>query len=318
MGKQRMFTIPFRGDLAAHPIYIRDARRIYRAWSRGRRRITSAMMLIYLHVGVFGVWFIFFSQAMLFPTIERQPDIIYSVNGGIIAALFLLSLLLNFALDFISMQAANRSISEEISRGRWDLLRMTPLKLPGILEAKHQVAQLQAWRSMLLVSGMRGAVLSLLAFSYGPLPLLMVGESQFLAGMVRTIVAEPLAMLLLLGLLGFGAAMYLAEPLWRMKAMTALGVMVSSYADSPPLATLASFGVITVVWIAQLIIAFSLMVGLGALVLPFLFLIHLQFFALLLLLLLTGCIAAAMIYGFYLLVCRWSLRHALRRIAHFN
>ncbi len=77
-------------------------------------------------------------------------------------------------VDCAGIAVAVGGISGELITGRWDLLRLTLLRVERLIAAKHGTAQIRAWRLMALVVGVRVGAVTLLVFMYTAPIFLMV------------------------------------------------------------------------------------------------------------------------------------------------
>jgi hypothetical protein len=222
--------------------------------------------------------------------------------------MLMLSLLGGGVLDFISLFTSVSAISHEITSGRWDLLRLTALNDQGLVAAKQAAAQVRVWPRLMAFVGMRlalivvGFLLLLRSFN------LDVSREQVLNSLFTSLALIVLALI------------YLAEPFWRVQAMTALGILMSVRERHAATSLLWSGFSLLAIWLLQalvvgtvaiavvllLVVSFSLLEGGGA---------HL----------LAVCYDSVMlavflsaIYGYNHLLERWSMRRALTRIARLN
>jgi hypothetical protein len=105
------------------------------------------------------------------------------------------------------------------------------------------------------------------------------------------------------------ALILIFEPLWRMRAVTALGMAISARTSSVGSAALAAGVAVVAFWIVQLILLF-LVVFVGLIVSP----IYLFPIVRLVFLPLFVALVSAIFYGLYVVTTRWSLRSAVRRL----
>ncbi len=308
-----MISTPFTPDVDRHPVFVRDVRRARWGVSPDDLRRYSWRVALITQVVIVLVWLLlialFFFSAP--PYIRNGETFLFVTSFNAAGLLMAATILAGLVLDFASMQAAVHSISGEVNARRWDLLRLTALHVQGIARAKYAVAQLRVWRMTVIMVSARVAAVWIMVLIYFVLPPLMLGPYAF--DHLAAFLAAPLQNIVLLGIGVFTAIVYILEPYWRMKAMTALGMMISTYELNTALAMLAGAGVIFAVLLLQLMIAASLMFGLGLLVTPF----FIAGSALLVLgyLLLSAVVVGLTIYGFYSIVSRWGLRRAVWRIA---
>lgn len=307
---------PYTGEMLRHPLFGREVRGMKPAWQPSQFRQTSRRVVLVVHAVIFAVWLLL---ALLIVGPGRPSELNTYVSRGmnlIVGA----AVLLDAILDFVCLQGAVKTISGEVTAGRWDLLRLTALSDRGIVRAKHAGARLRVWRATMIVASVRAAAVNLLLFNVLILPYLVFGENSSAAGLIDSLISDPFGTLLTFAGIGITFVVYIVEPFWRAQAMTALGMVLSAYIQSVPLALLAGLGVILAVWLVQVIIVIALVVGLGiglgAVFSPLLFGSSLFVFALYLM---VACLVTALtIYGFYMLVQTWSLRRVWNRIQNAN
>jgi len=222
-----------------------------------------------------------------------------------------LSLLAAPALDFVSISTALGSIHGEITAGRWDLLRLTLLPNPQIVAAKHTAAQVRVWRATMLITALRTATVLI-----GTLNLLLLAfnDPYFMRGVSF---GEWISLLVLLLTGGVTCAIYLLEPLWRMRALTALGVAISARTDHATSAALLGIGAIAVLWIAQIMLLIFLLAGLSMLFLP-LGLIETSLGLAICTPVAFVALLIVVVRGFFSIIQTWSLRRAERWVARIH
>lgn len=292
---------------ARHPVFRRDVRRIRWGASETAFRDYSRGVLLRVQVVILCVWLALAGLGYITtPDFMRSAERLTLDAGNAAGILLALLIPAGLALDFISVRAALDSISGEVSAGRWDLLRLTSLHGEGISRAKHAVAQLRAWRGVLVLGGARFAAAWIYCVSYG---LLYLTNPVWVSGTP----SRPLESALFAVVIVFTLTIYVLEPLWRMKAMTALGMVISTYVLNTPAAMLVGVGMILVVWLAQLVVLVVLFIGLTIFATPIYF--SASFIAAFLYLLLAGFITALTIHGFYAIMQSWCLRRVVRRIS---
>lgn len=307
---------PYTGEMLRHPLFGREVRGMKPAWQPSQFWHTSRRVVLVVHAVIFAAWVLL---ALLIVGPGRPGELNTYVSRGmnliVGAAVFL-----DAILDFVCLQGAVKTISGEITAGRWDLLRLTALSDRGIVRAKHAGARLRVWRATMIVASVRAAAVTLLLFNVLILPYVVFGENPSAVGLIDSLISDPFGTLLTFAGIGITFVVYIVEPFWRAQAMTALGMVLSAYIQSVPLALLAGLGVIFAVWLVQVIIVIALVVGLGiglgAVFSPLLFGSSLFVFALYLM---AACLVTALtIYGFYMLVQTWSLRRVWNRIQNAN
>lgn len=307
----RLVQWPYAEEMLRHPLFGLDARRMRAAWQPQQFWRTSLRIMVIVQLIISGLW----ATLGLVSGGRTATDFnIYAITSANFIAV--VSVLVNALLDFICVQGAVKTISGEITAGRWDLLRLTALSENGIVRAKHAGVRLRVWRATMIVASVRAATISLIMLGAVVVPLLFYGESPLLAGLIDGLIHDPISTVLALVVVTITAAVYCLEPFWRAQALTALGMVLSAYIQSVPVALLAGLGVIFAVWLVQAIIVVALVlglgVGLGAVFSPLVF--GNSALVVALYLLISCLITALTIYGFYSLVQTWGLRRVLRRI----
>jgi hypothetical protein len=301
-------------EMAHHPIFWFDSRRIHYARQLWRY---SWDMLVRVHVILLITLFVLAGIALASGSLRSVQFTLESALGMAIVVI----ILADGGIDFASISAGLPTLSGEIVNGRWDLLRLTALNDWGIVRAKHAGVRLRVWRATAIVVSVRIATIVLGIIIIYLLPFVTQGYNVALNGLLDTFRNDPLATLLALIVAAITLLVYVVEPIWRMQAMTAVGMWLSSRIMNGPLAMLAGFALILVTWILQALTVLALVFGLGSLSSGLLFLPYADSSSdwLLSIYLLFCCIITALtIYGFYALLQSFSLRRVVRRIRPMN
>lgn len=151
-------------------------------------------------------------------------------------------------LDLASLAFTLNSIDVPDNPKWWDLLRLAVDRPESVIIAKHTVAQVRAWRVMVIVLSLR-ACLALVGVIH------LFGTTSGFDGYL-----PPSQYLLIPTLVVFGAT-YVIEPFWRMGAMTALGLRISARVKNTAMAALVGFGAVVAVWIVQAVIMGVILYG---------------------------------------------------------
>ncbi len=146
-----------------------------------------------------------------------------------IALSFFPLVVLSFLFDVLFLLASINSINTEMNSGHWDMLRLTALPTQDILAAKYAIAQIRAWRSLAVEIGLR-ALVSLTAWG-----------SFFLSTFPYNYFYQPSLFITSFGL-ALIAVLFIIEPVWRMRALTAIGLAISAQGASSTVTPLAGFG----------------------------------------------------------------------------
>lgn len=300
---RRLWRTPFAA--AGHPVFERDIAHLRRVWSEGGLRRASRLTAARVALAVTAAWLLLsaISAAGYSPA---QPQRVYQASSNVVFWLMLIALGSGALLDMLALRAALPAISGEIRARRWELLRLTPLRESDIVTAKHAAAQLRLWRALALVLGLRAATAALFLVN-------VVGLSYAITGTPLLPRDELAAVPLIVGALGVLGAVYVIEPLWRVQAMTALGMLVSAHVLEGALSTLAAGGALLLVWLAQALAAGALLAAVWIALLPAL-MFGAAALALAALTLGFSVVIAVAVFGFHLVLTRWALRRVYQRI----
>jgi hypothetical protein len=187
-------------------------------------------------------------QACVQSTTSRCYWIITSASLNFITLLMFGTIGTGIFVDFASIMAAANTLGGEGSTELRDLLRLTPILETDIVAAQHQIAGVRAWRMLAVIVGARVAVVLLLLIHTFILPLALNNPVNYFYG------ADPFDELAVMLALGLFFAIYAIEPLWRMSAVTALGLALVVRFRSALTAWMAAVGAIGVMWLVQGII----------------------------------------------------------------
>ena len=291
--------------LTGNPLFSLETRRIPWGYSeRALLRFSARLLEIVVGLTLLVWWFL------------ARPDRVYTYSSGasfgsFAPLLFAFGLLAGLLLDCLGMASSFGSLSAEVSAGRWEVLRLTLLPVEYIVAAKHGVAQVRVWRYTILLVAFRLAVSVMLVIT--------LFLSLYRGGLASPdfSLAQALAALPTLLMLAALSALYVLEPFWRVRMVTALGVAVSARAWQGSSSLLLAVAVLGALWLAGLFVA--VIVAFGA----SLALAQLGFSAgsLAQTLVCAPLIIAALfvtIYGFYSVVQIWSLRRAESWIARWH
>ncbi len=231
-------------------------------------------------------------------------------RAGMIVTFFLLVLSLLWALvtDFAAMTSGLGSINREITAGRWDLLRLTPLKDDQLIAARHGTVQVRVWRWMMVVIALRLAAV-------------LIALVSLMVALLRDRPASGQSwgdFFIVLLMFVVGGLLLLLEPFWRMRTVTALGIAVSMRAHTSVSAVLLAGGAIFALWLLQGFIAFSIAVIVALVILPLALLEYAALQTTILSPLAFLALISATVYGFYSILQSWSLRRARRWIGSLS
>lgn len=296
---------PFHDVNFDHPVLAREARRI--PWLNGRTLLNaslrSIMVTVVVSIVLFCGWMLI---QRLQPGFYLYPRWFYNAVQGAMVLLALASVIATLPLDYVSMTTALNSINGEMQAGTWDLLRLTSVREGELVLAKHAGAQLRAWRVTMRVVGLRAAA--------GVLGLLTVFLERDLRGVFgyspRGLGDELLYILFSIVPILALFMIFILEPIWRMRAVTALGLAVSARSSDGSGSALLAVGTLMAFWLAQLILAPAALMAIWVLGISTLMLGTY-----------VTCAPATMVIvgfatiaGFYTVLRNWGLRLVARRV----
>jgi hypothetical protein len=320
------FFLPFRTNILASPLYLKEAPRTgYGLTARALRRYSLKWVFIMAAITL-SVW-------IIGSLLSRPVDDKFRPSGTVATFdLFLLIMIVSIVagglLDFRAVQAALNSIDSEANPAWWDLLRLTMLREDGIMRAKHASAQMRVWRLTMMIVGLRvGSVLTLALHILGMWA--FQGENPFYEWMPYSLSERPLEFVVMASLLilifALTATAYVIEPLWRLRALSALGLSISAFTRGGVFAVLIGLMAVFAVWITQLMVLAALLIGSSFVMLPLSMaatsvtssgrvVYPLGLLPVAIIMLVYTLIAAVSVYGFYQLIQTWSLRRVIHRV----
>ena len=292
---------PFASAAAQQPIFKVETRHL--AWaSDAGTLIQKSQARVALYVTIFVlIWLV---GAMLTSLTNTRFFISNITSYTFLAAVILTyaGLFASLYLDFVCIASSLSEINGDVISGRWDLLRMANMREGYFTVSKHNIAQIKAWRALITVIAVRLVAVILYAIT---------GVISFFDGGIGNSVYNAIwTVILLIGFIAL-AVIFLIEPLWRMRTMTAVGLLVSAHTRNPSSSPLAAIGVTFAVWIAQIFMIIALLLGLGGLLFPVILFGGIALCAPFFLI----AVIIGGVYGFYTIVQNWCLRRIALRLA---
>ena len=221
-----------------------------------------------------------------------SPGSTYSSN--FLAFAFVISIPLVVLMDFRVLIVTSNSIAGEVTARRWDVLRLTPISSASITRVLDAIGQLRVWRFMTILSGLRATIVVLVVLT-------LVFQN-----FANRIVLRFEDVLLWMTLALF-ATVYVLEPFWRMRALVALGLWLSSRFRNSLSLVLVALGSVFAVWLSQVVIIGTIF---GVMVRVPTSETWMSYLSVLLLCALTGLI----VYAYYRILRGVSLRAVERRL----
>ena len=300
---------PYPEISPTHPILERETRRMRWIQRAGSPQRYSLWIFLFVIGGVLALYVGWVALKWLNPYRSLYFGWFVDTTSGFAGVLVLASFFAGLLLDYLSMTAALSSISREMVAGTWDLLRLTLLREGELVLAKHTAAQLRAWRATMALVGLRVAVGLLL------LVLQIAGSIVYRYPLGLGLQSNPL-LFLLSNLFPFAAlfGVYILEPVWRMRAVTAVGMSISARHTEGTSSMLVGIGMLLLLWLIQLIVAVAVIAGLTVLMFTVAAFGTGAFcFPVVLFLVISPTV-----YGFYSIIKTWGLRQVARRVGSFS
>lgn len=284
-----------------HPLLIYEMRRLpgrqgsVRLW---RRALWGAGSGAFLAIVVMLLLF--------FPQMRLTGIVVDYVIAGAIAVL-IASILFGFMLDYNASRVGLSAINSEMVTGRWEMLRITPLREESIISVKHALSQLRVWRSMWMVIGFRLCVVAIWALA---LLAWMIDDSRAILSMngVRPTVLHSLPLLVI-------AVAATWEPMQRVRGMAALGLSVSARTGRDGIGgSLMMMGWLVSLWLVQLV----LIIVLAIIGVPLWLLFGRLDATGTLSWMLVAMLGSAVYGGLFFIVQAYAIRATLRRLVIFS
>lgn len=237
------------------PLFRTDARGV--RWGESRMILRrrwwrwGGQMLLLVIIGVV----LFFGEQWLERAVStyRRPFYEWFINtlGSFVVLALMGSVALNLLLDFVGISAGLNTISGDFTFGRVDLIRLTLLRPTHIVASKHAVAQMRVLRMTFRIMWLRVWLVVL-----GGIAMLIALFDSLARGYES--LPDLLTTVSVVGVGALTVGTFLIEPYWRMKAITAMGVMQSARNHSGVGATLNAGFALVGFWAGQIAVVFLL------------------------------------------------------------
>jgi hypothetical protein len=242
-----------------NPVFDYELRSIGRSRTREDLKRLVVNMLALFHAVALGGWCIVGSLISARPTYTYGASTvanIHSTNLLIAGIAAFISIGITLGADVYYFLTTVTSISDPITAGQWDLLRLTRVPENDILAAKYAARLVRAWRTLAIEVAWRVISVTFISFSVVT-SLLDSGRYSFSYS-----VDTSMSLVVWLGCFAIVAAVYIVEPFWRMRTFVAMGLWISAAVRNSTFAALAGLGSIMGVRLAQvaLLVAINLCV----------------------------------------------------------
>lgn len=223
MFKRLERAMPYATVPPGDPIFRYGIRSV--RFARAPRQLASFTFIVFVVVQIlvsgFWLWSVI-NTYTLYP--GSWSAVTMSSESAMYPILICSIILANPMLDYLCLSASMHNLSAEIRSGRWALLQLTPLDKRQILASEHAVAQVRAWRLMVIGMCVRIWVIVLMVVHY------------------TLVKFDDLTLLFAVFFFGH-VIIFIREPLWRMRVVTAIGLAIAAQARLSAMAYPAAIGV---------------------------------------------------------------------------
>jgi hypothetical protein len=257
-------TLPHIYITPDHPVFVYELRRLPRDGTSAELKRFTIRRLGWMIGGGAALW----SVLVMAMILSGNAIGYYNALWQIVLFLLVISVLDRFVLDFSAATGMLNSIRQDIDDQRWQLVQLTDISSKEVIRAKYAVGQIKAWRLLTTVIGLRlsTVVIALLALLVIPLlsPLLNFRPMRMdyfdpyavTAAAFRASPGEAFTALMIWVALAIALAVYIYEPRWRLRALTAASLAISSRLRDPALGLLSAIGAVLGLWALQATLAF--------------------------------------------------------------
>jgi hypothetical protein len=140
--------------------------------------------------------------------------------------------------------AAINTILPQIKDARWESLRLTALTESDILLANYATIQMRVWRVVVVEVAVR-------VFTGLTTALLLIRAILRMVSYSRSFGIEYMGVyLVIVTIIG----VYILEPLWRMRAVTLIGMTIATWLDDYGIAVIVAFAAVLALLVAEIIV----------------------------------------------------------------
>jgi hypothetical protein len=244
-----MFRTPHVNIRDENPVFDYELRRVKRLATPGRLWLYSAVLQAIPLVLIPSFYFLslIIMRQVYLSNSSYYTYGLYSNWSGFAGVTLFGAGVLAFFGGIYYMAVSIYSINKQINDGHWDMLRLSPLAETSVLRAKETIAHIRAWRLMQVEVALRltPVIIGGLLLVFDPRDMAqgnsIVGQTSFLESMARGFAERPLATLAQLVTLVVFPYVWIMEPRWRMKTITALGLALSARVRNLSMASVAAF-----------------------------------------------------------------------------
>jgi hypothetical protein len=194
----------------------------------------------------------------------------------IVTLLFAFTLFDTLLLGMIGIWNGLNTFNDDITAGRWDLLRLTPVPPEAVINARYAFTyaftQLRTWRVLMLVIGVRIGLMLLAVLTIFVPPLLFPGWRGILTPLLNADERPAIPILYIVTLIPAALAwsgVFVVEPLWRLRLIAAGSIALAVRMRPTPLMILYGVWRVVIIALLQSIVVFlvsAIVAGVGLLI----------------------------------------------------
>ncbi|MBC7812350.1 MAG: hypothetical protein H7175_14435 [Burkholderiales bacterium] len=246
---------PFAAVPQANPLFRSEARQV--TWGASPARLwSSSLLAVLVVIAVLVVlWLVVLLVVMAtdpnfianYPAYINHDANLWSLIGALLIAFTLLDTPL---LAMIGLWNGLNTFNDDMTAGRWDLLRLSPVPPEEVINARYASTQLRTWRVLMIVVGTRMGLVLIAALTLIVPPLLFPGWRGILSSFNNSDPSMPLIFISLIPAALLWSVVFVAEPLWRLRLIAAGSIALA--VRMRPLPIMILYGIVRMIVIAFL------------------------------------------------------------------
>ena len=228
-----------------HPLFAVERRRI--RWANTPQRMQHTLWWVATTTAV--VISIIMVLAIIYEAIKDRNYYYYSqMDLAVLNWLFVLSLtIVTVFLDFGAFLVNLTSIADDKTHLRWDLLVLA-MEKDAYIRTKHEVAMLRIGRVLRFNLAMRTSVVIIFMLLMGFGGYFLENHPILVTDVFEDLQEYPIEMTLILLIGATLGLVYIVEPIWRTRAVTAMALAISTYTRHTMLAVPLAFFLMIFMW----------------------------------------------------------------------
>ncbi|GAB4522995.1 MAG: hypothetical protein OHK0046_36310 [Anaerolineae bacterium] len=217
-----------------------------------QRSLRRLGLVVGMSLAAWGLWVL-----LMFMDMRRAADL-HAGFGGLLGMYFAFTFADKLLLDFMGVSTMMSSIREDMAQGRWDLLRLSNIPAEKLVRIRQAVGQVRAWPTLMTVVGARLSAVLLFGLHYGVLPQVTTFYGRVENLLDVMVWDDPRAVIAFTALVivtFMAAYIYVVEPFWRLRTVTAASVAVATQKRDRTMALIFGLGALVGIWLAQIVLS---------------------------------------------------------------